>query len=232
MNPPAEIHADCWARHNIWANAASVRELYAARARDEADEMTCAGQAAELLAPLAAPGESLIDAGCGSGWFFHSLRRRGIGLAYHGFDATEIFVEIGRRELAPFGLPPDRLHCLRIEDFRGAADHVVCMNVLSNIDNFHRPLERLLAAARRTLVLRESVKDGAAYNWVRDDFLDPGVDLRVHVNAYDRAEIRGFVESRGFKLREITDRRTAGHPEYVIGYPHWWTFFVAERIGA
>ena len=50
MTPPAEIHADGWARHNIWANAASVRELYAARARDSAEEMTCAAQAAELLA--------------------------------------------------------------------------------------------------------------------------------------------------------------------------------------
>jgi SAM-dependent methyltransferase len=234
MNMPGsvKIDADGWEARNIWSHAQSVRDLYTARARDEAEEMTCAAQAAEILAALAKPGESLIDAGCGSGWFFHSLRRRGLALDYRGFDATRALVEIGRRELPRHGLPADRLHHLRIEDFQGAADHVVCMNVLSNIDNFHRPLERLLAAARRTVVLRESVKDGAVYRWVRDDFLDPGVDLGVYVNAYDRGEIRDFVEARGFRLREITDQRTGGQPELVIGYPHWWTFLVAERIGA
>lgn len=228
---PAEIRDDGWEARNIWSHSRSVLDLYGARAAGRAEEMTCAAQAAELLAGLSAPGESLIDAGCGSGWFFHSLRRREVALDYHGFDATEAFVEIGRRELPAFGLSAARLRRLRIEDFRGTADHVLCMNVLSNLDNFHRPLERLLAAARRTLVLRESVKDGASYLWVRDAFLDPGVDLSVHVNAYDRGELRAFVEARGFRLREIADRRSGGRPETVIGYPHWWTFLVAERIG-
>ena len=38
--------------------------------------MTCHAQAAELLAPHVAPGDTLLDASCGSGYFFHSL-------AYH-----------------------------------------------------------------------------------------------------------------------------------------------------
>ncbi len=232
MSGSASIRADGWESRNIWSHSRSVLELYTARARDAVEEMTCAAQAAEILTAAAKPGESLIDVGCGSGWFFHSLRRRALTLDYFGFDATGAFIEIGRRELPFYGLPADRLRHLRIEDFGGDADHVLCMNVLSNIDNFHRPLERLLAAARRTLILRESIKDGSAYRWVRDDFLDPGVDLSVHVNAYDRSEIREFIEARGFRLREIVDRRTGGKPEIVIGYPHWWTFLVAERIGA
>lgn len=231
MPTEVDIRRDGWSAANIWSHAETVRALYLARARDEIEEMTCAEQAAEIIATLASPGDSLIDAGCGSGWFFHSLRRRSIAVEYHGFDATEEFIAIGRRELPPFGCPQGRLHVLRLEDFRGSADHVLCMNVLSNLDNFHRPLERLLSAAKRTLILRESVKEGASYLWVRDVHLDPGVELSVHVNAYDRAEIRSFIEARGFRVREVQDRRTGGHPESVIGYPHWWTFFVAERIG-
>jgi SAM-dependent methyltransferase len=206
-----------------------VRELYARRARDEVEEMTCAAQAAELIEPLVRPGDSLLDAGCGSGYFFHSLRRRNIPVDYFGIDATQIFIETGRAELAAFGLAADRLQVVRIEDFRGEIDHVLCMNVISNIDNYHRPLERLLRAARRTLVLRESVRDGTSYSYVRDNFLDPGVDLKVHVNAYDRAEITGFIESYGFRVEQVTDRRTGGKPEDVIGYPHHWTFLVAQR---
>jgi SAM-dependent methyltransferase len=218
-----------WAAHSIWHHSANVLELYRRRARDEAEEMTCAAQAAEVLAGLARPGESLLDAGCGTGYFFHSLRRRGIALEYHGIDATAPFIVVGQSELAPFGLPEDRLRTLRIEDFQGSADHVLCMNVLSNIDNYHRPLERLLKAARRSVILRESVKEGSSYSYVRDNFLDPGVDLHVHVNTYDRSELVAFIERHGYTAREVADRRTGGEPEMVIGYPHHWTFLVATR---
>lgn len=229
---PAEIRDDGWAAHNIWQHSASVRDLYTARARDEAEEMDCLAQAAELLTPLARPGDSVIDAGCGSGYFFHSLRKRDLALDYHGFDATAEFIEIGRRELVPFGLPPERLQKLRLEDFQGSADHLLCINLLSNLDNYHRPLERLLKATRRSLILRESIKNGADYRYVRDAYLDPGVALSVHVNAYDRRDLTAFIEARGFAVTEVIDRRSGGSPENVIGYPHWWSFLVATRCDA
>ena len=148
----AIIRDDGWACHNIWAHSQTVRELYRSRARDECAEMTCAGQAAELLRGLVAPGDSVLDVGCGSGYFLHALRRRNIPAAYYGIDATADFIRIARQELAAFGLPDDRMHTLQIEDFHGSADHILCMNVLSNLDNYHRPLERMLRAARKSVV--------------------------------------------------------------------------------
>ena len=68
--------------------------------------------------------------------------------------------------------------------------------------------------------------------YVRDNYLDPDVDLKVHVNAYDRGEITNFIRGYGFCLDEVVDRRTGGTPENVIGYPHYWMFLVARRIGA
>ena len=77
MSSSAIIGDDGFARYCIWMHSEHVARLYRARARDEAEEMTCAAQAVELLAPHFAPGDSLLDAGCGSGYFYHSLRRRG-----------------------------------------------------------------------------------------------------------------------------------------------------------
>jgi SAM-dependent methyltransferase len=225
----AEIRDDGWLAHCIWEHSAIIRELYLRRARDEAEEMTCAAQAAELLAPLVNPGDSLLDAGCGSGYFFHSLKRRGIPIEYHGIDAAPSLIAIGRRELPAHGLPADRLRILRIEDLDGAVDHVICMNVLSNIDNYHRPLERLLGMARKSLILRESARDGVLYSYVRDDYLDDGVDLKVHVNAYDSGELHAFIASHGFAVERFRDARSGGEAELVIGHPHWWTFFRATR---
>jgi len=223
------ITCNGWSEYSIWEHSSTVLELYTKRARGEAEEMTCSAQAAQLLSEFAKPGETLLDVGCGTGYFYHSLRRRNIPVEYYGIDATGRFIRIGRTELSRYGLPEDRLWIARIEDMAGAVDHVVCMNVLSNLDNFHRPLERMLNMARRSVILRESIKDGAEYRYVVDRYLDGGQRLRVHVNAYDRTEVRRFVRDLGFDATEIPDQRSQGQPENVIDYPHYWTFMLFRR---
>lgn len=218
-----------WGRFSIWEHSATVRELYARRCRLEEPEMTSHAQAAELLAPAVAPRDTLLDVGCGSGYFFHSLRSRDIPAEYHGIDASPTLIGIGQRYLPEHGLPADRLRVLRIEDLDAEADHVVCINVISNVDNYHRPLERMLLTARKTVILRESLGREGRYGYVEDRFLDEGVHLKVHVNTYPLDEVIAFAASYGFRARAIEDRRTHAEPEMVIGHPHHWTFVVAER---
>lgn len=223
------ISADGYGRHNIWEHSATVRDLYARRCRREAEEMTCHAQAAELLAPHARAGESLLDAGCGSGYFYHSLQSRGMGLRYIGVDAAPSLIRIGREILPGYGLGLEDLRLMRIEDLDGAVDHAVCINVLSNIDNYHRPLERLLKMARKSVILRESCAQVSEYAYVRDAFLDDGVDLKVHVNTYAIGELRTFIASYGYQVEAVVDQRAGDGPEMVIGYPHHWKFLVCTR---
>lgn len=194
--------------------------------------MTCAAQAAELLAPRVSKGDVVLDVGCGSGYFFHSLRKRNIPVQYFGIDSSPTLIDIGRKYMPAFDLSPDNLRVLRVEDLDAAVDHVICMNVLSNIDNFHRPLERMLVSASKTVILRESCNDVGEYSYVRDGYLDPGCNLKVYVNTYSTSEIEKFISSYGFKVQQVVDRRTGGKPEMVIGYPHYWTFLVAKRMPA
>lgn len=223
------IDAGGWPKFNIWEHSSTVRELYALRSRDMAGEMTCHAQAAALLAPHVAPGDTLLDAGCGSGYFYHSLRKRKIPVEYFGIDATACFIDLGQQHLPAFGLPAGNLRTLRIEDLDATVDHVACINVLSNIDNYQRPLERLLLAARKTVIVRESCSDTASYSYVRDRFLDAGVALNVHVNTYATAEFTTFIKSYGFDVQMVQDERTGDAAEMVIGYPHYWKFFVCTR---
>lgn len=224
------IRNDGWIKYCIWEHSNQIKELYARRCRLEEPEMTCAAQAAELLMPYVTAGDSILDVGCGSGYLFHSFRKRQIPVEYFGIDAAPSLIDIGRKFLAPYGLPPENLQVTRIEDLDGEIDHVTCINVLSNIDNFHRPLERLLLCARKTVILRESVKEQAEYLYVHDNYLDPAVTLKVHVNAYGMQEFMEFIESYGFQVRYEVDRHTQGNPQKVIDYLHYWKFFVAEKV--
>lgn len=224
------LNKDGWRNNSTWEHSQNVKELYRQRCRREVVEMTAHAQAAELLSSRVKSGETLLDIGCGSGYFYHSLRERSLRLEYWGIDAEPSLIAIGKEELPAYGLPHERLNTLRIEDLSGEFDHVVCINVLTNIDNYHRPLDRILRVAKKSVILRESITNGSSYSYVLDKFLDDGVDLKVHVNHYDKSEVGKFIASYGFSSHFIKDRRSGGLPEMVIGHPHYWTFVLAERI--
>ena len=46
-------------------------------------------------------------------------------------------------------------------------------------------------------------------------------------NAYQ--SMTAFIESYGFDVAQVVDRRTGGMPESVIGHDHYWKFLVATR---
>jgi ubiquinone/menaquinone biosynthesis C-methylase UbiE len=223
------ISTNGWNKYCIWEHSATVKELYTKRCRLQAEEMVCASQAAELLAPQVEAGDQLLDAGCGSGYFYHSLVARNIPVDYWGIDSAESLIKIGQSILPKHGLPAEHLVHGRLEDLDTEVDHVLCMNVLSNIDNYPRPLERILQAARKTVILRESVSTKHSYKYVTDKYLDPGVNLKVHVNTYQESELIEFIRSYGFEVESFIDRRTKGEPELIIDYPHHWKFFRATK---
>ena len=106
---------------NPWANDRGTFDLYRRRARDKAEEMTCAAQAASVLGPLIGAGETLLDAGCGGGSYLWSFRRRGFAPDWWGLDYTPELVDLARAEVAlRAGLAPERFMLGAIEDLPGA----------------------------------------------------------------------------------------------------------------
>jgi SAM-dependent methyltransferase len=193
--------------------------------------MTCAAQAAELLAERVTPGETLLDAGCGGGYYLHSFRRRSLPVHYRGIDYTPEMIEMARAEMCPrTDIPAERYSLAAIEDLDEKFDNVVCFNVLTNSPHYALPLERLLLNTRKRLLLRESMAAQPVVRYTPDPFLDEGKrHIRVYHNTYPIEEVSSFIKEHGFQVTFVVDRRTNDRPEDVIGIPHHWRVLVAER---
>jgi len=221
---------NCWSKYSTWENSRSLRRLYQKRCRQEENEMDCHSQAAEILSPYIRRGDSILDVGCGSGYFFHSISKRFSKLTYWGLDPSKSLLQIGKKELPKYGLPASHLICARMEDCEAEADHVFCINVLTYLENFQKVLERCLISARKTVLIRESIwAKPSKYLYVMDEYLDRNKRLRVHLNTYDQRELSSLGRELGFRSKLIVDQRSGGKPEKSIGYPHHWSFMMFQR---
>jgi ubiquinone/menaquinone biosynthesis C-methylase UbiE len=217
--------------YNIWEHSANVRKLYAERCRDEVEEMTCARQCAEILQPLIEADATILDAGCGSGYYWHSLRRHGVHGQYYGIDYSPSLIDIGRREMAPLGLPPGRLRAAMIEDLDTEYDVVICFNVLPWLPHYHQALERLCAASKRYLLIRTALAEEEQIRYLKDGYLDEGYNhLKAYWNIYAQPEFEQSMQEQGFRVRRILDERTGDGTEMVVGIPFPWRIILGERI--
>lgn len=216
---------------NPWARDRALLDLYRARCRREAIEMTCAAQAARILADRIEGPETLLDAGCGGGYYYWSFRDRGLPVEYYGLDYTPEMVDLARAELAPrAGINLDRFELGAIEDIDRPFDTIVCFNVLTNSPHYALPLERLLRSARRRVLLRESMADHLIVRYDPDLYLDEDArGMRVYHNTYPMDEVIGLMEDLGFAVRRIVDERTNDGTEVVSGVPLRWRILLAER---
>jgi hypothetical protein len=218
---------------SVWSNDRKLLETYRRRCRKEAEEMTCAVQAAELLAQRVSPGESLLDAGCAGGYYHWSFAARGIPVEYHGLDYTPEFVALAREEMCGrAGLSPDRFLPCAVENLERDFDNVLCFNVLSHNAHFGKPLENLLRRARKRILIRESLGESLEVRYVKDAYIDEGKRyLRTYFNTYPLEEVREIMVSAGFEVTLIPDRRTGDGVEEVCGIPLRWRILMGERRG-
>jgi len=215
---------------NIWTHTRnSLYPLYEERAGGRSPEMDCHAQAAEIYAACRKIDDRILDAGAGSGYFYWSLKRRGLLGRYYLLDYTADFVDMGRRVLAG-ELPSERFIWSSIQETPGRYEAVFCLNALFGLPDYRQGLERLLLAAERIVILRGTFGERNEIRYETDDYLDPGAEkLKSYFNIWAIDEVTAFMESYGFAVHTVVDRRTGDRPEISAGKPFPWRWLVGIK---
>ena len=218
---------------NIWEHSQNVRELYRRRAHG-LDEMDASAQCAEIASPFILQYSSpprLLDAGCGGGYLWHSFKRRGLAVDYFGLDYSPTLIAIGREVLPQYGLPAERLICGAIEDIQNQTyDLAVLLNTLTFCPDYREPLDRVIGAGPRVLIIRDNFGSETIRRWETDGYLDPGYNhLKAYWNQWSTDEVTLFISDYGYEVSSIEDNRTGGRVEMVVGKPYYWSWLVAVR---
>ena len=187
--------------------------LLVRRLRREVPELTWLRQFRRLLRPLVAPGDTLLDVGCATGYAFHAFAE--LGVRYVGLDAEEAYLEIARdyfhndprvsfvnHDIASAPLP-----------VRGAI--VMTCATIEHCASLQPSLGHLASAAERVLAIRTFL--GAAEIIERRPSKVPGHSegFWKHINRYGFAQMLGFLESSGFAARVYQDAYFRGAPQLV-----------------
>lgn len=222
---------------NIWEHSRTVLELYAARARGEV-EMDASAQGVEILAPYLTSTSypqppRLLDAGCGSGYLWHSFKKRNLGVEYYGLDYSPSLIDLGQKILPEHGLPASRLRCETIEDIQGESFELVTLfNTLTFCPDFRQPLDRLAGTGPGIILIRDNFGPETIIRWELDGYLDPDYNhLKAYWNQWSLQEVTLFLEDYGYQCTPVVDRRTQGQMELVVDKTYFWSWLLAVLPG-
>ena len=202
-------------KSNKWAEDPSVEQRTFKRVTGELQEMESTKQLVDLISDIYQPGMKVLDVGCAAGHYYNGLARIDSDLDYSGVDATIPYIEFAKNYFKDnkrlkfqvgdiFNLP---------ENLTNSFDIVYCCNVILHLPSFQAPIQNLIKASKKHVIIRTLVADNThmsqfLYNDNFDDNGNPS-DF-IHQNTYSVSSIERFISSLGDYDVEFLDDKFDG----------------------
>lgn len=191
---------------------AEYTQLLMKRLSGEVEELTWLRQLRQILGPTLAPGTSVVDVGCATGYAYNSLRS--FGVKYVGVDIERTYLDIARQWFT--GNPAiDFVE----HDINAAAppvaDVAVCSATLEHCPELMPALRHLVDAARRVVVLRSFFGDCDDIHFIPSPVAEFRTTHRKYTNQYALRSVLEYLDSQGLRTKVYRDAATDSIPQLV-----------------
>ena len=140
----------------IWSKNDLVEERTYLRAQKKLPEMESAKQLRKIINKVS-ENDVIMDVGCASGHYLHSIRKINSKCKYIGVDATKKYINSAKKIFSS-----DQNASFFNEDIYNLnhkADIVFCCNVLLHLPSIKVPLVNLLKATKKKLIIRTLISE-------------------------------------------------------------------------
>jgi len=196
-------------------------------ARIAGDYLTWCEQFLDLLEPMARSFTELTlnDIGCCAGQFYKGLKRRGLPIAYQGYDIEPAYIDLAVQHF------PELAGKVQVWDIEEAppptADLTIISAALEHLVDPSAALQGLLESTRRCLLLRTFVGESTLDQWLHK----PGAKAPYRIRQFREEELLSVFKNAGFRVEIIEDRYTASKPvEIAEGIVRVQKLFSASRL--
>lgn len=158
--------------------------------------------------------DSILDVGCGEGFFLFNNRNLVKGKTCYALDYDEVEVNDAKKNLPFCNVSTGDIYNLKFED--NSFDLVTCTEVMEHLEEPEKALKELKRVTKKNLII--SVPNEPIWrilNMARGQFLSDLGNTPGHLNHWSSGKFKSFVSSE-FKVKE----------KYT---PLPWTIIVAEK---
>jgi SAM-dependent methyltransferase len=195
-------------------------------ARIAGDYLTWCEQFLDLLEPMTRSftESTLNDIGCCAGQFYKSLKRRGLPIAYRGYDIEPAYIDVAMRHFPELA---EKVHVWDIEVAPPpTADLTIISATLEHLTDPMAALQALLETTHRCLLVRTFVGESSLDQWLHK----PGAMAPYRIRQFREEELLGVFKKEGFGVEVIDDRYTASKPVKIAeGIVRVQKLFLASR---
>jgi len=142
------------------------------------------------------PGKTLLDVGCGTGYFLNTAQKQ-------GYIAQGVEVDAGARQFAKekFGLQVDEAEAFLSEHFQKSFDWITLWHVLEHLHNPDRYLAKIKACLEENGLLLIAVPNFSSLDAAHYGDYWAGYDVPRHLWHFHPIMLVQWVTSQGFRLR-------------------------------
>ena len=184
----------------IWDKDETVELRTFHRTLRKLPEMECAKQLSSLIANIYQKNMTILDVGCASGHYYHSLKNLDIDLIYKGIDSTVKYIEFAKEYFVNNNnVSFDIIDIYNLDkELNQKFDIVFCCNVILHLPTFQKPLVNLINASNKYIFVRTLISDKTHLSKFlhEDDFDQNDKPINFcYQNTYSRSSIEEFINS-------------------------------------